>query len=177
MTRNGTDDDWCMVVSFLSKLSGRFDPSPYTVTHGFDNNASLYCTLQLILKSKATSPITLYFLMLRGPFGEMQIQPKIYHFEFSESNCESPLVAFPLTDSAECNKVLSGKAINCRLYKWCGATCSSNRACPCGHESIFFFSLSTGWSCSCVLSEAKSVPHVLHAFRGQTWMGVCMCSS
>ncbi|EFX90213.1 hypothetical protein DAPPUDRAFT_190307 [Daphnia pulex] len=70
---------------------------------------------QLILKSKATSPITLYFLMLRGPFGEMQVQPKIYHFEFSESNCESPLVAFPLTDSAECNKVLSGKAINCRL--------------------------------------------------------------
>jgi hypothetical protein len=53
--------------------------------------------------------------MLRGPFGEMQVQPKIYHFEFSESNCESPLVAFPLTDSAECNKVLSGKAINCRF--------------------------------------------------------------
>jgi hypothetical protein len=60
--------------------------------------------------------------MLRGPFGEMQVQPKIYHFEFSESNCESPLVAFPLTDSAECNKVLSGKAINCRFVynaiKW-----------------------------------------------------------
>lgn len=52
--------------------------------------------------------------MLRGPFGEMQVQPKIYHFEFTESTGESPLVAFPLTDSAECNKVLSGKAINCR---------------------------------------------------------------
>ena len=69
---------------------------------------------QLILKSKATSPLTLYFLMLRGPFGEMQVQPKIYHFEFTETTCESPLVALPLTDSAECNKVLSGKAINCR---------------------------------------------------------------
>jgi len=70
---------------------------------------------QLTLKSKTTSPLTLYFLMLHGPFGEMQVLPKIYHFEFTETTCESPLVAFPLRDSAECNKVLSGKAINCRL--------------------------------------------------------------
>lgn len=75
----------------------------------------LHCFfLQLTLKSKTTSPLTLYFLMLHGPFGEMQVLPKIYHFEFTETTCESPLVAFPLRDSAECNKVLSGKAINCR---------------------------------------------------------------
>lgn len=70
---------------------------------------------QLILKSKAANPITLYFLMLRGPFGEIRVQPKIYHFEFSESANESQLVIFPLSDSAECNKILSGKSINCRL--------------------------------------------------------------
>jgi len=70
---------------------------------------------QLILKSKAANPITLYFLMLRGPFGEMRVQPKIYHFEFAEGTNESQLVIFPLSDSAECNKILSGKSINCRF--------------------------------------------------------------
>ena len=79
---------------------------------------SLILTLfifQLILKSKAANPITLYFLMLRGPFGEMRVQPKIYHFEFAEGTNESQLVLFPLSDSAECNKILSGKSINCRF--------------------------------------------------------------
>lgn len=178
---NGIEDERLMFYCSIrfSELSECIDPSAYTVTLGFHNNASVCCALQLILKSKATSPITLYFLMLRGPFGEMQVQPKIYHFEFSESNCESPLVAFPLTDSAECNKVLSGKAINCRFVLNVAALCGTE-----GHPdlvmSLSLFFLSTGWSCSCVPSEAGVVPHVF--WRAISWPNlkngrVFMCSS
>ena len=95
---------WCVCARRRQRTSIRLSTfrhstrlSVYTRILFIYYNASVSCLiLQLILKSKATSPITLYFLMLRGPFGEMQVQPKIYHFEFTESTCESPLVAFPV---------------------------------------------------------------------------------
>lgn len=45
----------------------------------------------------------------------MKVEPKIYQFEFSEHNCETPFVPLPLVDSAECNKLLASKFINLRL--------------------------------------------------------------
>lgn len=45
----------------------------------------------------------------------MQVDPKIYNFEFSETACESPYLQLPLSDTSECNKLLGHKLINFRL--------------------------------------------------------------
>ncbi|GLH13435.1 Cysteine and histidine-rich protein 1 homolog [Gryllus bimaculatus] len=72
-------------------------------------------TYQLILKTKTTFPLNLHYLILRGPFGDMKVDPKIYKFEFTDQENESPYVCLPLPDTAECNRLLAAKAINFRL--------------------------------------------------------------
>lgn len=115
-----------------------------------------------------TNPISLYYLVLRGPFGEMQVQPKIYHFEFSESTFESPLVQFPLVDSAECNKVLSGKMISCR-FVFVRPICAIGQQTNVHYHAVFLSP--TGWSCSCVLSKRVVCCHCIEdgiAWRSHT---------
>ncbi|XP_046999680.1 cysteine and histidine-rich protein 1 homolog [Schistocerca americana] len=72
-------------------------------------------TYQLILKTKTACPLTTHFLILRGPFGDMKVSPKIHKFEFTDQENESPYVQLPLPDTAECNRLLAAKAINFRL--------------------------------------------------------------
>ncbi|KAK5648450.1 hypothetical protein RI129_003342 [Pyrocoelia pectoralis] len=72
-------------------------------------------TYQLILKTKTTVPLSMHFLILRGPFGDMKVQPQIHRFDFSEQENESPYVSLALSDSAECNRLLASKTINFRL--------------------------------------------------------------
>ncbi|XP_032690687.1 cysteine and histidine-rich protein 1 homolog isoform X1 [Odontomachus brunneus] len=72
-------------------------------------------TYQLILKSKTTYPLPLHYLILKGPFGDMKVQPRIHRFEFTEQDNESPYLPLPLPDTAECNRLLAAKAINFRL--------------------------------------------------------------
>lgn len=66
------------------------------------------------MKTKTSTPLSIYFLILRGPFGDMKVKPKIYHFNFTEQESESPYGELPLVDSSECNRLLSHKGINCR---------------------------------------------------------------
>lgn len=72
-------------------------------------------TYQLILKTKTTLPLSVHYLALRGPFGDMKVSPKIHKFDFTDTDNESPYVALPLPDTAECNRLLAAKAINFRL--------------------------------------------------------------
>ncbi|XP_076042883.1 zinc finger TRAF-type-containing protein 1 homolog [Oratosquilla oratoria] len=74
-----------------------------------------YLTYQLIVKSKPSTPLVVHFMILRGPFGDMRVEPHIWQFEFTEANTESPFFALPLPDSAECNKLLAARTIDFRL--------------------------------------------------------------
>lgn len=69
---------------------------------------------QLILKTKTAFPLQLHYLILRGPFGDMKVQAKIHKFEFTDQENESPYVHLPLSDTAECNRLLAAKVINFR---------------------------------------------------------------
>lgn len=54
------------------------------------------------------------FLVIRGPFGDMKVTPKVDKFDFTDQENESPYVRLALQDTAECNRLLSCKAINFR---------------------------------------------------------------
>ena len=53
---------------------------------------------------------------MKGSYGEMKVKPKIYNYEFSDNNSETPYVPLPLASSGECNRLLAGKLINFRLF-------------------------------------------------------------
>jgi len=72
-------------------------------------------TYQLILKTKPASALDLHFVVLKGPFGDMKLNPQIHQFEFTEQNNESPFFVLPLTDTAEVNRLLAAKTIHFRL--------------------------------------------------------------
>lgn len=72
-------------------------------------------TYQLILKTKTTYPLPLHYLILKGPFGDMKVQPRIHRFEFTDQENESPYLPLPLPDTAECNRLLAARAISFRL--------------------------------------------------------------
>ncbi|XP_017785169.1 PREDICTED: cysteine and histidine-rich protein 1 homolog [Nicrophorus vespilloides] len=72
-------------------------------------------TYQLILKTKATTTLSIYYIMLKGPFGDMKVQPRIYKHDFSELENEGPYMPLSLPDTAECNRLLAAKTINFRL--------------------------------------------------------------
>ena len=82
-------------------------------------NPNLTChrflTYQLVLKSKVNTPINLQYVALKGPYGEMRVNPIVYNFEFSNDNTETEYKELPLVDSIECNKLLAAKTINMRL--------------------------------------------------------------
>ncbi|KAL7302436.1 hypothetical protein TKK_0005088 [Trichogramma kaykai] len=72
-------------------------------------------TYQLILKTKTTCPLPMHYLILKGPFGDMKVQPRIHRYDFTDQDNESPYMPLPLPDTAECNRLLAAKAINFRL--------------------------------------------------------------
>lgn len=74
---------------------------------------------QLILKSKSSTALSLNYLVVNGPVGGINVKPRIYEFDFTEQNNESPYVTLPLPDTAECNRLLAAKTINLRLLMFC----------------------------------------------------------
>ncbi|XP_028918397.1 cysteine and histidine-rich protein 1 isoform X2 [Ornithorhynchus anatinus] len=85
-----------------------------------ERNPNLSCkrtlSFQLILKSKTNSPMECSFLLLKGPYDDVKINPVIYHFVFTNENNETEYVPLPIIDSVECNKLLAAKNINLRLF-------------------------------------------------------------
>ena len=69
---------------------------------------------QLILKSKVSQPLSVQYLVLRGPFGDARVAPAIYSHEFSDSQPESEFQRLPLPDAAECNRMLAARSVNIR---------------------------------------------------------------
>ncbi|RZC40320.1 cysteine and histidine-rich protein 1 [Asbolus verrucosus] len=72
-------------------------------------------TYQLILKSKISTPMSLSYIVLRGPVGDIKVSPRVHQFDFTEQENETPYVSLPLPDTAECNRLLAAKTINFRL--------------------------------------------------------------
>ncbi|XP_076335357.1 zinc finger TRAF-type-containing protein 1 homolog isoform X1 [Tachypleus tridentatus] len=72
-------------------------------------------TYTVVLKSKVPNPLKIHYTILKGPFGDMKINPRLYQYEFSDASAESPYRTISLADSSECNKLLAAKAINFRL--------------------------------------------------------------
>lgn len=58
-------------------------------------------------------------MILKGPFGEMKIRPKVDKFVFSDSTPESHFSELLLDDSIECYRLLSG-TIRFRLVMFLG---------------------------------------------------------
>ena len=57
----------------------------------------------------------MHYMILKGPFGEMKINPAIYKFEFTAENQETDQQELPIIDTIECNKLLAAKMINLRV--------------------------------------------------------------
>ncbi|XP_074594570.1 zinc finger TRAF-type-containing protein 1-B [Brevipalpus obovatus] len=73
-------------------------------------------TYQLCLKTRITDPLDFHFVILKGPYGDMKVTPRIYRSEFTSSKMESNYNPLPLMDSTECNRLLSGKVIHFRFF-------------------------------------------------------------
>ncbi|EDV39845.1 uncharacterized protein Dana_GF10226 [Drosophila ananassae] len=78
-------------------------------------------TYQLILKTKTSTPMSIHFFALKGPFSDMKVSTQIYKHDFTETSTESDYYVLPLPDgtggtgSSECNRMLANKGINFRL--------------------------------------------------------------
>ena len=68
-----------------------------------------------ICKGKLTNPVSVFYLALKGPFGETNINPKIYRHEFTAEAMEAPFVELPMNSYVDCNKQLASKLINLRV--------------------------------------------------------------
>lgn len=79
------------------------------------HSAQRALTYQLVLKSKITQPIVIHFVILKGPFGDMKVNPAIYKHEFTADILETTHHDLPIVDSIECNKLLASKTINLRV--------------------------------------------------------------
>jgi hypothetical protein len=77
-----------------------------------------YISYQLILKSKLSSSqssLDVKFCVLKGPFGEVNINPSIQSFEFTQSKQETDYIRLNIS-STDCNKLLAAKTINFRFF-------------------------------------------------------------
>ncbi|KAJ2938129.1 hypothetical protein O0L34_g3703 [Tuta absoluta] len=72
-------------------------------------------TYQLILKSKCIQPLSLQWVVLRGPYGEAGVAPRVAHHAFAEDAQDAAPLPLPLNDPADTNRLLSNKAIHFRL--------------------------------------------------------------
>ncbi|KAK3086385.1 hypothetical protein FSP39_017668 [Pinctada imbricata] len=72
-------------------------------------------SFQLVLKGKISNTVQLKFMALKGPYGEMKVNPVVYSHEFSSDNTETDYNDLPIVDSTECNKLLASKTINLRV--------------------------------------------------------------
>ncbi|GFU06317.1 cysteine and histidine-rich protein 1-B [Nephila pilipes] len=62
----------------------------------------------LLLKESVDRTIYMHYTVVKGPLGEMKMQPHIEEFKFSDETPESHYALLPLDDSSECYKLLSG---------------------------------------------------------------------
>lgn len=97
----------------IVSLPIRYEPTKFD----FSLNLTTKCEfiLQLILKTKTTTPLSIHFFALKGPFYDMKVNTQIYKHDFTDQENESEYFWLPLPDSSECNRLLASKAVNFRL--------------------------------------------------------------
>jgi len=93
-------------------IKARINNSQRDPTQSCDRNMSY----QLIIKTKPLSPLEINFVIVKGPFGDMRLQPTIYRHEFNDQICESQYVSLALQETSECNRLLACKAISFRIW-------------------------------------------------------------
>lgn len=77
-----------------------------------------HISIQLILKSRLSSSqssLEIKFCVLKGPFGEVPISPRVHMFEFNANKLETDYIKLDIKP-ADCNKLLSSKIINFRCF-------------------------------------------------------------
>ncbi|CAI9737399.1 and histidine-rich 1-like [Octopus vulgaris] len=92
-------------------LKARVDHDQKDPTHSSKRTLSY----QLVLKSRTSNPLKVLFMALKGPYGDLNVTPYVYEFEFSNDSTESEYHTLPTVDVLECNKLLASKTINVRL--------------------------------------------------------------
>ncbi|GAB1603313.1 cysteine and histidine-rich protein 1-like [Argonauta hians] len=92
-------------------LKARVDHDQKDPTHS--NKRTL--SYQLVLKSRTSSPLKVLFMALKGPYGDLSVNPSVSEFEFTNDTTESEYHTLPTVDIIECNKLLASKTINIRL--------------------------------------------------------------
>ena len=71
---------------------------------------------QLIMKTtKPANAVCVHFLILKGPFGDINLNPVIYQHDFNSQELDSGYKELPLSDCGECNRLLSMKFIGLRV--------------------------------------------------------------
>lgn len=70
---------------------------------------------QLILTTTSSSSLQIHYMIVKGPFGNMKVKPRVYRHEFKATQPEGPFNALPLTSEEECNRLLCEKTITFRL--------------------------------------------------------------
>uniref|UniRef100_A0A2P2HXU1 Cysteine and histidine-rich protein 1 homolog n=1 Tax=Hirondellea gigas TaxID=1518452 RepID=A0A2P2HXU1_9CRUS len=75
-----------------------------------------YLSYQVVLRSKPATPrFIIIHTVVRGPYGNMKVNPHIVHHEFTEHVTEGIWTKLPLTDKAECNRLLANRNMDFRI--------------------------------------------------------------
>ena len=77
-----------------------------------------FISFQLILKSKLTGTppsLDIKFCILRGPLGDVSLNPRVYSFEFNQNKLETDYIRLSINPE-DCNKLLASKTINFRFF-------------------------------------------------------------
>ncbi|XP_054723728.1 zinc finger TRAF-type-containing protein 1 homolog [Uloborus diversus] len=70
---------------------------------------------QLVAKSRLNSEMNLHFIILRGPYIEMEIKPNLYEFKFCEKAVESEYQVLTLLNQTDLAKFQTAKRISLRI--------------------------------------------------------------
>ena len=114
-------DDYLPKLYYESSRFTAFSNQWVVKAHVNDNkkdpnlSAKRSLAYQVVLKSKVAAPFRLHFVALKGPFGDININPAIHECEFSNENTETAFKELPIAQSTDCNKLLAAKTVNMRL--------------------------------------------------------------
>ncbi|CAG0883941.1 unnamed protein product [Darwinula stevensoni] len=116
----------CHTEDFIQKLfheTGRFSAHSHQwmVRTRINNeqkdptqSVDRHISFQLALKTKTSSSVKIHFVMVHGPYSEIQMKPLVFMHDFTNEEPESPWNPMPLKDPADCNKLLMARTLKLR---------------------------------------------------------------
>lgn len=70
---------------------------------------------KLVLQTKPRVPTLFYYVILKGPYGVIAINPVMHEFQFAENALETPYHDLPCCDQLEGNAFVTSRSIKLRL--------------------------------------------------------------